>query len=1228
MYIKHESAEQLQKNVDIVKVVQHFIPDLKKKGQSWFAISPFTKEKTASFSVSPTRGIFKCFSTGKAGNALKFVRLMENLEWYDGVIRLAELTGFTLEYENNMSDNQLKQYNQRIAQRKSVQFIMNFAWNFYKAFPLPEGWLEQRGFNEQTANELGLCAAPAEWTTFMDQALKHFDMSQLVEAGLVKNYQDEKSKKWKQYDTFRNRVLFPIFDTKGNVLHFSGRSLSDNKNIAKYLNGTDTPIYKKSDSLYGLYHAQMGIRRRGFAYYTEGAPNVFRLHQEGKTNSVASLGTGLTENHVKLLKLYTQKVVYIPDNDRKEDGGNPGMEAMYRNAPIFIKNGISVSFLTTPAGTDVDEFLKDAEPDHKEVWWETDRDFIEHLIEEVKLENDVFKRAEHIKELVDVVESIPKEEIKAVYKVKIRSIPECKFLLKQEQKPDHSGKKGGKLFISDYLDLESQNEHKVPTIWLTIGIKGDLQKTLLNNLPVINIMSNHDWFENSHDIAPNDRIRKLIADVKPERIYLIFPSACFNQPFVEGFDYFWHAFKYKQMAKQLYTSSLASLSVTNFFIYNFKYHISNHFSSLLEYIDDVGADECQKQLFHKSKLEDHERDFEHKNVSSVDKSEINEDLEKLFGCRDQNYCYRAFKESIGANKFVYREIVYQQIWGEVKRIKHQHSDRFIQVGDKHINIKRKILKNDIRIVEFVKYDKSAIVDSYGKWFLNEIDKYNDFIIEPLGYHQYKQTVYKTVNGQKYKYYNLYQPLPIRPSDKACPEDFPTILNYLHHISQGQSTIDKPKRGDKFTLLLDWFRAAYRYPKERLPMLILSTKERGTGKSTLLLLLQYIFAENSIVTNMTDLLGKFNSHNGDKTMVLLEEVRMEGDKHIHNDMLKDLLTGYTRLLEPKGLPKYQVANYSRFAAVSNHEEKILPIDEETEDRFLVMKPGSLGDKRDPSVLDKMKKEVPFFLAYLLTSEFTHGQKLPNGEWKGEDRLWFREKDVKTEEFYKINDFSKSYIEKDITEYVKNIFRTFYLSSFRTNPLILQNLMKNYCTYRYSVPQVHKFLKQKFGPMTSPSTINHPKALVENEEGIISISYYKEMNEETGRWQKPKGRFYEFKIEDWLDPEECSKISATNLSDLNMSEDGQEKRVKLTEENKEAIMLAFVNADNIKNINMKFEKMYKLFCSRVEGSISLSKFRQLLLNVVNESKNELVLETSSKNKTIGKQETLIIQNKPPF
>ncbi len=342
MAIDQSFLDELTARSDIVDVVSRYV-SLKKSGSNYFGLCPFHNEKSPSFSVSQDKQIFHCFGCGVGGGVLSFIMRAEGLEFYDAVSFLAKQHGMTVP-ENNY-DNKTSRKRERL-----LELMKDTARFYYSELWKPENvkvqqYFAKRGLTRKTMNRFGLGFAPDSFFATMDAMKeKGYTQDELLACGLV-----AKSEKGNLYDKFRNRVMFPIFDLRGNVIAFGGRVMDDSK--PKYLNSPETTIFHKSRNLFAIEKA----RKTANDYFilAEGYMDVIALHQAGFDSAVASLGTALTEEQARLIARYTKNIVISYDAD------NAGQAAAQRAIDILKKSGLNVRVLRIPNAKDPDEFIKE-----------------------------------------------------------------------------------------------------------------------------------------------------------------------------------------------------------------------------------------------------------------------------------------------------------------------------------------------------------------------------------------------------------------------------------------------------------------------------------------------------------------------------------------------------------------------------------------------------------------------------------------------------------------------------------------------------------------------------------------------------------------------------------------------------------------------------------------------------------------------------------------------------
>ncbi|MBS6349810.1 MAG: DNA primase [Oscillospiraceae bacterium] len=348
MPIPERFLDELIARTDIVDLVSESVR-LTKKGRNYWGLCPFHSEKTPSFSVSADKQIFKCFGCGKGGGAINFVMEMENLPFRDAVEVLAKRAGMEMP-----ADIRGPSAGARQRREKLLAINKQAARTFHKWLYEPEGaqgldYLRKRGLSQRTLTRFGLGFAPNRWDALIEAlAQEGYDKRDLLDAGLAVNNQDGRI-----YDRFRNRVMFPIIDIRGEVIGFGGRVMDDS--TPKYLNSPDTPVYNKSRNVFALNIAKKS--KAGRVILTEGYMDTISLHQAGFDSAVASLGTSLTSEHAQLLSRY------FPEAIIAYDGDGAGIAAAQRAIPLLEKAGLKVRVLRVSGAKDPDEFIKAYGPD-------------------------------------------------------------------------------------------------------------------------------------------------------------------------------------------------------------------------------------------------------------------------------------------------------------------------------------------------------------------------------------------------------------------------------------------------------------------------------------------------------------------------------------------------------------------------------------------------------------------------------------------------------------------------------------------------------------------------------------------------------------------------------------------------------------------------------------------------------------------------------------------------
>lgn len=351
MRIPPDKVDEIYRAMDIVEIVGDYAA-LKKKGVNYWALSPFVKEKSPSFAVNPAKGIYKCFSSGKGGNAVSFLMEIEGYSYPEALLHIAKKYNIEVAVTEAPAE-----YEQARSKIESLYILNQYASDFYHNYLLEneEGktiglsYFKERGITEATIKTFQLGYAPDAWEKLAQDAhQKQYVEEYLVETGLC----TRSEKTGKLIDRFRARVMFPITNPVGKVVGFGGRILGIKDKEAKYINSPESPVYQKSHVLFGLFQGRNAIREKNLCILTEGYMDVVALHQSGIQNVVASSGTSLTEEQVKLIRRFTKNVLLLYDGDE------PGVKAAMRGIDILISEGLAVRALILPDNHDPDSYTK------------------------------------------------------------------------------------------------------------------------------------------------------------------------------------------------------------------------------------------------------------------------------------------------------------------------------------------------------------------------------------------------------------------------------------------------------------------------------------------------------------------------------------------------------------------------------------------------------------------------------------------------------------------------------------------------------------------------------------------------------------------------------------------------------------------------------------------------------------------------------------------------------
>ena len=446
--IPQDTVNRILDAAQIVDVVGDFVT-LKKRGANYTACCPFHNEKTPSFSVSPSKGIYKCFGCGKSGTAVGFVMEHESLSYVEALRYLARKYHIeVVEKEESAEDIARRQKNE------SLLLVSEYAGRFFQeSMATDEGrniayqYFRSRGLEDETIRKYGLGWAPLSRKALAEAArAAGYKEEFLIETGLCIRYDDGRL-----VDRFFDRVMFPIHSVSGRIIAFGGRTLKTDKSVAKYVNSPETEIYVKSRSLYGIYFAKSEISRKDKCILVEGYLDVLSMHQLGMTNVVASSGTSLTVEQIRMIHKFTDNVTIIYDGD------GAGIHAALRGIDLVLKEGMNVKVVLLPDGQDPDDFARRHTLEEVQDYINTnERDFIgfktDLLLDQAG--NDPLKKAELINDVADSVALMPDPVKRAVY---VRSCAE-RFAIDESILTERISRRRADMIMAEQKQAERERQ--------------------------------------------------------------------------------------------------------------------------------------------------------------------------------------------------------------------------------------------------------------------------------------------------------------------------------------------------------------------------------------------------------------------------------------------------------------------------------------------------------------------------------------------------------------------------------------------------------------------------------------------------------------------------------------------------------------------------------------------------------------------------------------------------
>ncbi|MBP3550905.1 MAG: DNA primase [Alistipes sp.] len=402
--IDRDTIDRIYAAADIVEVINDYVT-LKKKGVNYQACCPFHNEKTPSFVVSPSKGLFKCFGCGKGGNAVSFVKEHENVTYPEALKIVAKKYGIEVKEREETEEDKIRNNNREsmfMLNSWAAEYFANTLHNTDEGISVGLSYFRQaRGFSESTIKKFGLGFCPSGGDKMTQDALRAgYKEEFLLSTGLTLKREED----GRIYDRFRERVMFPVHNVSGRIVAFGGRTLRTDKKVAKYQNSPESEIYSKKNEIYGLFFAKKAIQQQNYAIMVEGYTDVISMHQSGVENVVASSGTSLTTEQIRLLSRFTKNITVMYDGD------SAGQHASLRGIDMILKEGLNVRVVLLPAEDDPDSFARSHSAEEvRDYIKHNSQDFISYKAKLLLADagDDPIKRSEVVRDIVQSIAEIP-----------------------------------------------------------------------------------------------------------------------------------------------------------------------------------------------------------------------------------------------------------------------------------------------------------------------------------------------------------------------------------------------------------------------------------------------------------------------------------------------------------------------------------------------------------------------------------------------------------------------------------------------------------------------------------------------------------------------------------------------------------------------------------------------------------------------------------------------------
>jgi len=642
-----------------------------------------------------------------------------------------------------------------------------------------------------------------------------------------------------------------------------------------------------------------------------------------------------------------------------------------------------------------------------------------------------------------------------------------------------------------------QKESKIDTLYFVEGEKKAIAGWL-HGFYMVGLGGIHGFYDKENKGQINQDIQKCIEKLNPEEIVFLTDADTLTVNYAPDKDLFQRVNSFKTAIVNFRESLGYALTDKNNRLSRITFmHLKTSFCKDAKGLDDLFLHYAKdKELIchDLAKTSAAKRYFTALDLTSLTEKAIN----KHFGLSNPKDFYDSYKDcGFEKEPFVFKHIKYQYNpeKQELDRVKHLDSEIFLFIGDKCAKMVHKPLFGGTTEVDIAKFGVGEVKRRYGKHFLSTLLCVDGLTIEPATNYAYKRIIKVEKDNHHFDYLNLYEPI----NHEIKEGEFPNTVKYLKHLFGGNATLQKDILGDPFTIAIDWLTILYQKPKQFLPVILLLSKEQETGKTTMIDWLHAIYETNLISMKMEQFIGNFNSHWAFKLIRCIDEGSLDLERGTAKNTFKNLTTAKNIQVELKGIDVTSIPNYGKMIICSNDENNVMKMESE-DSRFFPVKVTKLPEK-DNHFLEKLRAEIPAWLHFIANRQIAH---------PAESRLWFRTEYLKTEQFRKIVEKTKSNHELEIDYFVKDAFLTFKFPEIRYTIKFLLETINKRAKFKVSETQMRDYLEKKgYVKHDGNSTIKIPIDFGELHSDVI--------------FQTATGRFFRFYYTQWLSEEEIEEFN---------------------------------------------------------------------------------------------------------